>query len=324
MIVKETVINDKSPIDSAPQGSMILRDADIDKRVRFLRKRMAPIKIRGWNWDSPPVKPVVNIGLGISELVSRYCTTMRDIYLRRVLGRKPKPNALMMRGAAYHNIISRVYTDAKRLIFKMENVQGCSLLEELMNMVESSSREVLISLGLGEEVELIEELKSLYKFFSIQVAAEVDRNLSRHPHIELDSLIYNSIPVTERVIDGSLLGLGRQLKVDLILEGGIIIDIKTGDRRDFHKLGLAGYALALEADSGTPADIGIVTYLRVNGRPQMSHDIFEISDELRLEFLSLRDEAASIVSNEEDPGVSPNCNELCPFYGVCHEEDSHL
>ena len=299
---------------------MIFRDYDIDKRIMFLRKRMAPIKIRGWNWESPPVKPVINIGLGVSELASRYCTTMRDIYLRRVLGKKPKPNSLMIRGAAYHTIISRVYTDAKRLILKMGIVQGCVLLEELNNMAESSSRDVLSSLGLNEEAELIEELKSLYKFFSIQIAAEIDRNLSKHPYIELDSLI-NSMPVTERVVDGSLLGLGKQLRVDLLLEGGILIDVKTGDRRDFHKLGLVGYALALEADSGIPADIGILAYLRVDGRPQISYDIFELSDELRLEFLSLRDEATSIVSNEEDPGISQNCNEFCPFYGVCHEEE---
>jgi CRISPR-associated protein Csa1 len=297
---------------------MILRDADIDKRIMFLRKRMTPIKIRGWNWESPPVKPAINIGLGISELVSRYCTTMRDIYLRRVLGKKPKPNALMTRGVAYHNIISRVYTDAKRVIFRMGIVQGSVLLEELMNMAGSSSREIAASSGLDDT--LTEELESLYKFFAIQIAAEIDRNLSKHPYIELDSLIYRSLPVTERVVDGSLLGLGKQLKVDLLSEGGIIIDIKTGDRRDFHRLGLAGYALALEADSGIPADIGILAYLKVNGRPQVSYDIFELSDELRMEFLSLRDEATSIVSNEEDPGMPPECSELCPFHGVCHEE----
>ncbi|MDW8035684.1 MAG: type I-A CRISPR-associated protein Cas4/Csa1 [Candidatus Korarchaeum sp.] len=295
---------------------VFLKDADSEKRIRFLRQNLQPIRIRGWNWESPPVKPVLNLGLGVSELVSRYCGTMRDIYIKRVLGRKPIMTPLILRGLIYHEAISNAITDVKRFLFSRGISTGYEVLRALLPTVEESVTKLLNEVGVTDE-DLKRDASTLYRFIVIQLAAEVDRTLSRHPRIELDSLVFNSLPtISERVVDGSLIGLGRQVRIDLLLEG-IIVDVKTGEMRDFHRLGPVGYALALEADSGTPVDLGAVMYVRVSEWPLISYDIFELSDELRMEFLSLRDEASAILVNSEDPGRPLDCSELCPLWEAC-------
>lgn len=296
---------------------VFLTDPDNEKRIRYLRRNSQPIRVRGWNWESPPVKPTIKIGFGVSELASRYCETMRDIYLRRVLSIKPEMTPLMLRGIVFHETVSRVITDVKKFLFSKGVTPGYEMASELMQ--ESESR---VDCLLGElnvrDPDLRKDALALYKFFLIQLAAEVDRTLAKHPRIELDSLVFNSLPsITERVVDGSLIGLGKQIRVDLLLEGGIVVDIKTGEPRDFHRLGPVGYALALEADSGIPVDIGVIMYVRVDDWPVISYDIFDLGDELRIEFLSLRDEATAIVSNSEDPGKPFSCSENCPFKEVC-------
>jgi len=295
---------------------VFLRDADSERRIRHLRRNLQPIRVRGWDWESPPVRPVLNMGFGVSELTSRYCETMRDIYVRRVLGRRPRTTPLMLKGAIYHEAIFRAATDVKRFLFSNGISTGHSIIQALLPKAEDEAARLLMEAGTDDD-NLRRDASLIYRFFVIQLAAEIDRVLSKHPHIELDSLVFISLPYAcERVVDGSLVGLGRQIRIDLLQEG-IIIDVKTGEPRDFHKLGPVGYALALEADSGIPADIGAIMYVRVEDWPLISYDIFELSDELRVEFLSLRDEASAIVANSEDPGRPLTCPESCPFWEAC-------
>jgi len=295
---------------------VFLRDASSEKRIRFLRQNLQPIRIRGWNWESHPVKPILNLGFGVSELVSRYCETMRDVYVRRVLGRRPNTTPLMLKGVVYHEAIFRALTDVKRFLFSNGISTGHSIIQALLPNSDNRIAQLLKDVGVDNE-GLRNDASLIYRFFVIQLAAEVDKALSMHPHIELDSLVFISLPsICERVVDGSFIGLGKQIRMDLLQEG-IVIDIKTGEPRDFHRLGPVGYALALEADSGMPIDIGAIMYVKVDKWPLISYDIFELSDELRTEFLSLRDEASAIVANSEDPGRPSNCSESCPFWEVC-------
>ncbi len=297
----------------------ILRRRELEKRIRSLRLDLPPIKIRGWDWDTPPVKPPLNLGLGVSEIASRYCETMRDIYVRRVLRRRPEVTLPAIKGSLFHEAISRAITDSKRLLFSEGIVSGYSIVEELLPRSSEAITSILEGMKVREApYQMVEEAVKLYKYVVVQVAASVDRILSKHPFIDLDSLTAMAIPpITERVVDGSLIGLGRQLRVDLYSEGGVVVDIKTGERRDFHRLAPTGYALALEADSEMPIDFGIIAYVRVDGWPTFSYDVFTITDELRTQFLELRDEAIALVANEEDPGRPVSCPDTCPFREAC-------
>jgi CRISPR/Cas system-associated exonuclease Cas4 (RecB family) len=48
---------------------------------------------------------------------------------------------------------------------------------------------------------------------------------------------------------GRLLGFSHELRVDMFTNKRVVIDIKIGEVRDFHKYTLAGYTLAMESDS---------------------------------------------------------------------------
>jgi len=300
----------------------ILRRRELEKRIRSLRYSMPDITIRGWDWDSKPVRSPINLGLGVSELSNRYCESMRDIYLRRILKVKPKISPAAYRGILYHETISRAITDSKRFIFEKDMVPGYEIVEELLSKADLVIKEISTEIGTNFELEgaynWLDEAIKLYKYVILQVAASVDRVLSKHPWVDLDSLVAMAIPpVTERIVDGGLIGLSSQLRVDLYSEGNVVTDIKTGEPRPFHRLSPTGYALALEADQEIPIDFGVIAYVRVGKWPTFRYDVFPISDELRLEFLTLRDEAIAIVENAEDPGKPANCPDSCPFKEVC-------
>ncbi|MEM2741476.1 MAG: type I-A CRISPR-associated protein Cas4/Csa1 [Nitrososphaeria archaeon] len=122
----------------------------------------------------------------------------------------------------------------------------------------------------------------------------------------------------EKIVDGRYLGFSRELKVDLFMDNRLVIDIKTGDVRDFHKYTLAGYALAIEADSEIPVDYGVISYLSVkDGFVKIRNDLYFIDDALRREFIDIRDRVFDVIELGEDPGYPTICPDYCIYYDYC-------
>jgi CRISPR/Cas system-associated exonuclease Cas4 (RecB family) len=48
------------------------------------------------------------------------------------------------------------------------------------------------------------------------------------------------LSIVERKVDGSLVGLSKELSVDMYEPGGMPIDLKTREPRTFHRYSLAG------------------------------------------------------------------------------------
>lgn len=65
-----------------------------------------------------------------SELASRYCPILRDVYLKRVVRAVPPLNVKMARGIAYHFIVHSALDDVKRLLYSRFDYAGSSMLEE--------------------------------------------------------------------------------------------------------------------------------------------------------------------------------------------------
>lgn len=311
---------------------MLLNKSYLDKKLRLLRTQIEEMGIsndlRGWSYSTGPVKPARNIPLPVSELASRYCPTMRDIYLKRVLRVQPPHNFKAFRGIAYHRVISSTVTESKRFLYERGIVSGSTFYEAMLVkvpfLIERLMDEVKQRIGGVSEEEyriVYEGAVMLCKYILIDIAYSINQTLSRFPRSEVDSLIAEAIPpITEMKVDGSLVGLSRELSVDLYSPSNAVIDVKTGDVRPFHKYAPTGYALAIEADKGFPVDIGITAYLSIEGTgvPSFSVDAFVISDELRREFLELRDEAQLLVARAVDPGMPSVCPEYCPFFSYCH------
>ncbi|MGC8633038.1 MAG: CRISPR-associated protein Cas4, partial [Thermoprotei archaeon] len=92
-----------------------------------------------------------------------------------------------------------------------------------------------------------------------------------------------------------------------------------GEARDFHALTAAGYALALESEGEAEVNYGVIAYLRMSGKiPSVESKYFVVGDELRREFLEIRDEAFRVLETGKDPGKPDRCPAYCPYYSVCN------
>jgi len=298
-----------------------------------MRARLQEIGIsnslRGWNWDKPPVSSIYgDLYVSVSEVAGRYCETLRDIYLRRVL-RIPVPFSIkLFDGIVLHRVASETLTYVKRTLYSKGIMSGADLIEELLSKADdvcSKALEAGLKFGRPSDLELeISKKKALrlYRFLIVQAGSQLDLTLSKFPHAELDSVISQAVPpIVERRVDGSLIGLSKELAVDIYVPAYAVVDLKTGEMRPFHKYALTGYALALEADEEVEVNYGFTIYLRVEpDKPHIKVRVKSvlIDDAVRKEFLDIRDEALRIVDTGADPGMPPRCPFYCPYYPVCH------
>lgn len=302
---------------------------ELDRALRQLRSIYGGVsdELRGWNWSNDVLSPPLEgVYLGVSEVANRYCPTYRDIYLRRVLGRPAPYTYKTVRGWIYHAISSKTVQEVKSTLYLKSLCSGAELFHELLGrrdeILESIFKKYAASRYLNEqEMEgLRREAEALYSFLTLQASARLDRILSEIRRPELESVLAKAVPMdVERLVNGRLLGLSQELRVDLFTERRIVVEIKTGDVRPFHKYVLAGYALAIESDLEIPIDYGIVSYLWSDGRFVKVRNItYFIGDELRREFLELRDEAFNVIHNGVDPGKPANCPSYCIYYDLCN------
>ncbi|MEM2089411.1 MAG: type I-A CRISPR-associated protein Cas4/Csa1 [Thermoproteota archaeon] len=313
-----------------------LNKADLDKRFKILRADLQRLgvseELRGWGWQSPPVEPPSrSLFFGVSDLAARYCKTLRDVYLKRVENVKPPPNLKMFEGIVYHGVATDAVTRVKSTLFERGMMGGADIVEDLMPRVENACErliwDAINAVGRLEDrdVEAVKrKAKFFYRYLVVQAASQVDLTLSKFPHIDVDSLVNQAIPpIVERKVDGSLVGLSKELSADVYTPAYAVADLKTGEVRDFHPYAPTGYALALEADEETAVNFGMVIYIRLSAQkpvPTIQTKCFLIGDELRREFLEIRDEAFEIVSNARDPGRPAVCPDYCPYYAVCTSE----
>ncbi|MEM0267324.1 MAG: type I-A CRISPR-associated protein Cas4/Csa1 [Thermofilum sp.] len=262
------------------------------RRLHRLREQ-DPVEeeLRGWNWDRPPLRPRAYLGLGVSEVACRYCPTGRDVYLRRmgVEGERTQP---LLDGSLVHAVFHAASCDVRRGL--AEGGRGWEVYERLA----AKARERLAELGVqGERHAWLEDL---YKLLAITWCAE-----------EWGWLF------TEYRVDGTVLGLARNLRVDGLAEGGVVVEVKYGKPQRFHQLALAGYALVLEANLEVPFDYGVLIYVANNEGLSVSWEPIYLSTGLRRGFIEQRDELIDLLVSGRDPPRAANCPEACPFRGVC-------
>ncbi len=306
---------------------------ELDKTLRQLKSIYGHVDegLRGWNWMNDLLSPPIeNVYLGVSEIANRYCPTFRDIYLKRVEGVEAPYTYTTLRGWLYHAISSKTVQEVKAILYK-EEVNGPRLYSELLVSRRKIIQEILEKYDVRnrlreDEVEKLgKEMETIYTFLALQASAQLDRTLAKVKWAEIEDLVSIIVPMdAERVVDGRLLGLSKELRIDIFTDRRLIVDIKTGDVRDFHKYALAGYALALESSLEIPIDYGMITYLSVdNDVVKVSNNTYFIGDELRREFIEIRDEAFNVIHRGEDPGKPPKCPRYCIYYSICNPGEAN-
>jgi len=298
-----------------------------DEEKRLLLRKLLPEarqeevhpELRGWNWADPPLAPVYEARLGLYEIAGQYCSTGRDVYLRRVLGVKTQPNRAMVEGLALHEVITALILGAKRAIYR-EGVEGC--LQALEALAQPDGQ---VLAELADHIAAVEGLRDkvdiLWKFEYYRVASRVQDVLARQPYIGPDSLAALALPVTvEQKLDGRFLGLSSHLSADaFVLSEPMVVDIKFGEPRDFHCLTTTGYGLVMESIYEFPVNVGCIVYVRFQGnRVLIEREFHRIDDELRAWFIEDRDERMRMVEEEIDPGLMEECYEQCPYWATCH------
>lgn len=271
--------------------------------------------LRGWNWQNPPLEPIYDIRLGVFEVANNYCPNNRDLYLRRVLNISATPNFQMIEGAILHEVITLFITQAKRELYSIDMKDIYQ--DNFLNLSEENINKLL---DYRDNVELKEKIRLLWNYEKQKVIFRLQEVLSRQPYIGIDSLIYQVLPVVvEHKLNGTFLGLSPHLSTDAVnFSEPMIVDIKFGQKKDFHKLSVTGYALVMEAIHSFPVNIGFLVYPVFKGnRILVEKEFVLIDDELRQKFIDIRDEKMRMIYQEDDPGIPDNCYQICPFYKKC-------
>lgn len=263
------------------------------------RKLGVDDSLRGWSWSAPPLLSPYEVPLGLSEVANAYCETGRNIYARRVLGIEPEPNEKMILGSDLHDTLRGWIVHAKRSLYECgaENVEDA--VHEIRTFPEPD----------------LPEARTLVEYESDAIEFRLREATSQFPRIQTDALVAHVLPVTlGQMLDGSFLGLSKRLSTDLLNIGDpcILNIIFNDEKRDFHPLTLAGYALVLEAVYEFPVDVGITVYASFHdGRLRIERQSTVLGDELRMEFIEVRDEKQRMVADELDPGPCEGCEQWC-------------
>lgn len=297
-----------------------------DEERRFVHRRLAPDarrqgvaeELRGWNWYHPPLSPIFDTKLAVYEIASQYCASGRDLYLRRVEGRRVRPTAAMAEGGYLHGIVARIMLAAKRIVYR-DGADCIEALEAELAAPELGEAE-LSALTQEEREDLVRKAEQLWRYEHRRILHRVQEAVNRHPHIGSDAIAALALPIIlDQRLDGSFLGLSAHLVSDAFATlDGIVMDVKFGPKESFHRLSPTAYALVLESVYERPIDIGCLVYVSFPGRRVVVEREFHIiDDELRQEFIESRDERARLVEEQMDPGLPARCPPTCPYLSVC-------
>lgn len=285
----------------------------LKKLIPQSRDKYVAEELRGWNWHSSELSPPHDIVLPLWEVADKYCESGRDVYLRHVDKVSVSPSLDMVAGSIYHNVIAELYPTAKRLIYS-NGLGVCSKLGNMLNdrlpdaILEAEER--LSSSGDDYNVDYASQvagnLEKLWYFEVSRIISSIYEYLGKYRYMSEDSLVNHALPfVVEHKLDGHYLGLSGNLSADAVNMAGITIcDLKTGPKRDFHRLSATGYALVYESLYELPINIGCTIYLSFpenHPTPHIERDFFLINDELRQWFIEERDMKQDMIFYEKIP-----------------------
>ncbi len=299
-----------------------------DEEKKYLLKSFLPRsrqmetveELRGWNWHQPPLAPVYDVKLALYEVANAYCKTNRDLYLRRIDRIKTKPNLAMIRGKVFHEVLVRVLVRAKRLIYE----KGVGNFQEILKKLNTPLNlsfllECQSQLDEKDFIELQKKAATIANFENARVAARIQEILVKQPYIAEDSLAALAIPVVvEQKLDGTFFGLSAHLSADAFtFSEPMVLDLKFGKQKKFHRLATTGYALVMESIYEFPINLGCIVYAEFKGdRLIAKKDIHIIDDELRQWFIEERDEKMRMIYEEIEPGLG-ECYDYCPYILQC-------
>ena len=289
-----------------------------------VRDHQVDERLRGWNWFDSPIRPYSNeLLLPVWDIACSICPTRRDAWIRhRVLRRSVPTTVYQAKGFIIHKLISSMFLKAKKLVYLGYE----DLRDELVRYAEESVKKEIeeiqknIELDNRDVKDLTEFCSQIARWQATRIESKVLEVKARYPFLNEESLVQLSFPIaTEIIVDGSLLGLSKYLRADAAwMLGGIIFDVKLGRKEEWHRIQVAGYALAFESVFERPVDVGCTIYVsKVGKNIRIDRDFYIIGDYLRSSFLEKRDELQMMLLKDMEPDVADRCPKYCVFKSFC-------
>jgi CRISPR-associated protein Csa1 len=295
----------------------------------FQRIQMSKIdvseELRGWKYSDYPVRPPSNSKISVGDLSLEFCQTGRLFFLRYVKKAKEAEKPLLARGRYIHSIFNTAITTAKRIILGGTVKDSSSFLISFLDESTKIKPALIKEFGLLSKWEGEEKLERIFnKIWSIAASAyshQLDETVTRSPYLSLDGIVSNVVPmVTEFPLDGTYLGFQKSIRVDALLLPFLIVELKTREVKQEHKIGLTAYAMVFESIFNIPVDYALILNLKLDKEAEdikVYEELVPITDSLRTMMIERRDSALRIIDENVDPGKPDYCSRECPYYEVC-------
>jgi CRISPR-associated protein Csa1 len=296
--------------------------SDVARLCRTFRGMPCEVseELRGWSWSSPPLLYPYSFQLSVSDVANSFCESGRFVYLKYVAKERERPGWRLRRGSLVHYVLSEASRTAKSII-----LSGVSEPQEFKSEFMEKGRKVLSACK--EQFKELKDVETVFELLWLRAmdafSSELAKAASRSPYLPIDGLAFLVAPFTaEFPVDGSLVGLSRTLRVDLMVYPSIMVEVKTRKWHQDYELGLTAYALAFESQYEVPINHGVVALVRIDASKRdlkVYERVVKISDGLRQAFIDRRDSYARIVEEAVDPGKAKNCDPDCPYLHICRE-----
>ena len=301
---------------------------EISREIKRMPFEGISDELRGWSWSEPPVAPVYNVKMGISDIVTGYCDSGRNVYLKYVERVREKPTPILNRGSIVHIVRERAISTAKKLIYSLEELNGLVFYESFMNEKEGLIGNIKKRFGEESLQKYGWIIDKIWLIAALTYSSQLENTLTRSRHLSRETIASLTVPEhAEFAVDGSLVGLTPTLRLDSLLTPGIIVEVKTRPYKPEYSLTLAGYALAFESMYEVPVNHGILLQVNINEYRETIHfypKIIPLTDGLRMQFIQRRDRLAELLANREDPGMPNKCSPACPYLHYCNPPPNRI
>ena len=275
--------------------------------------------LRGWNYGSEKLKPPYDLTLPVSAIAAGYCKCGRDIYYTYVLKRRLEIPPEARVGGFLHAVVGKTVEAARRFIYEFGPSPPDMLYSYLNNLRDEALSELASLHGVSGELPL-RNARKLWSYMVFELCHMLNRHLSRDTSLSREWLATAIAPFKlDHTVNGRVLGLSESLRLDALSSLNLILDLKTGRPADFHRLELAGYALALEANHFQPVNVGCITYISFGDdspAPSVRMNVVAVDEASRLEFIEERDRKLRILAERVDPAKPGLCDPKCPYYSL--------
>jgi len=274
--------------------------------------------LRGWNYSSERLRPPYYLTLPVSAVAGGYCRCGRDVYYAYVLKKRLEPPQEAIVGAFLHAVVGKTVEATRRFLYEFGPSPPDMLYNYLNSMRDEALSELASSIGISGDQPL-RNARKLWGYMVFELCHALNRLLAKAMNLPTKEWLATAVApfAIDYTVNGRMLGLSESLRLDALSSLNVVFDLKTGRPADFHRLALAGYALALEANNFQPVNVGCITYLFFGDdmpTPSVRKSLIAIDEALRLEFIEERDRKLRIVAERVDPARAGICVPKCPYY----------